>query len=92
MNGYALLQGAESEQRVDLILSLTSISSESKVEAIKRHLVRGATLRDAADLAGADPGNLKKTLAELNRVARIVEQIKELDWPAYQSGRILTSK
>lgn len=92
MKGYALIQGGESEERIDLILSLTSIASEQKVEAIKAHYVQGVRLKDAAILAGADLGNLKKTLADLNKVAAVIERVKEIDWPDYQSRRILADK
>lgn len=74
-----LLAGMESEKRIDKLLSLTSIKSDNKVAALKLHLVNGREESRAAILNDVDNSNFNKCLKELNRVARIVEDIKEMD-------------
>jgi len=74
-----LLAGMESEKRIDKLLSLTSIKSENKIAALKYHLVKGRPANVAAVINDVDNSNFTKCLNELNRVARIVEDIKEMD-------------
>lgn len=71
--------GLESERRIDLLLSLTSIKSPEKVGALKAHLCKGYPVETAAVLHDVDLKNFKRTLKTLNAVALIVEEIKECD-------------
>jgi hypothetical protein len=74
-----LLQGMESKKRVELLLSLTRIESESVVSAIYDHLVAGHSEKDACLLNDATQSNFNRAMSKLNNVAGIVEQIKEID-------------
>lgn len=74
-----LLSGGYNPQKLDLLLSLTSIRSEDIKSAIHDHLVRGAAIDLAASLNLVDSGNLKRALKKLNETARIVEEIKVID-------------
>jgi hypothetical protein len=74
-----LCPGLESERRVALLLSLTSIKSENKIGALVDHLCKGRPLDMSAMLNDVDEKNFKRTLKTLNAVALIVEQIKECD-------------
>ncbi len=75
-----LLAGHESAERVDLLVSLTSIRSEGMQGAIHDHLVKGHAVAQAAALNGERDNNIRRALATLEQVADKVEKIKELDW------------
>ncbi|MNI61441.1 Adhesin biosynthesis transcription regulatory protein [compost metagenome] len=75
-----LLQGGESAERFDLLLSLTNIRSEGIREALRDHLVVGHSVQTAAQIAGAPQPNVKRALVVLELVADTVEKIKDLDW------------
>ena len=74
-----LCPGLESERRVDLLLSLTSIKSANKIAALKYYLCKDRPLATAAIIHDVDLKNFKRTLKTLNAVALIVEEIKECD-------------
>ena len=74
-----LCSGLESEERIDKLLQLTSITSENKIKALKYHLVNGRPKSVSANINGVDPSNFQKTLDDLNAVASIVEDIKVID-------------
>lgn len=83
-----LTQGAESEQRLTLLLSLTSISSKPVIQALRDHLQkdwRGLSDTSAAALNGVQLPNFNRALKTLNAVATTVEQIKDLDWQHLKS-------
>ena len=71
-----LCAGFESERRVELLVSLTGITSEAKVQALKKHLCDRKPLGVAADLCGTDRKNLDKALAALEAVTAIYEELK----------------
>lgn len=64
-----LSQGLESKKKVELLLGLTKISSESIQMAIADHLVSNYGVKDAALINGCQQGNLTSALAKLNVVA-----------------------
>lgn len=74
-----LLRGGYNPQKLELMLSLTSIRSEDIRAAISDHLVKGFRVEDSASLNLVDAGNLKRALKKLNETARIVEEIKNID-------------
>ena len=74
-----LLSGGYNPQKLELLLSLTSIRSDDIRAAIADHLIRGASIDLAASLNLVDPGNLKRSLKKLNEVAGVVEEIKNID-------------
>lgn len=80
-----LVSGLESKQRVELLLSLTKISSEALRDSIFDHLCVGHPEKDAAALNGVSQSNFNRAMTKLNDVAGIVEQIKELDWEHLKS-------
>lgn len=83
-----LSQACESEQRLTLLLSLTSISSQPVIQALRDHLQanwRGLSDTSAAALNGVQLPNFNRALKTLNAVAATVEQIKDLDWQHLKS-------
>jgi len=75
-----LLPGNESAKRVELLLSLTKMDSQPLITAINQHLVNGKPEKSAAILNGIPQQNFNRAMTKLNKIAEIVEQIKELDW------------
>jgi len=78
-----LLRGMEDKRRVELLLSLTKISSEPVVKAIFDHLVDGKTETGAAATNMIEQQNFNRAMIKLNRVTGIVEEIKTLDWQRF---------
>jgi len=81
-----LLQGGESAERFELLLSLTNIRSERIADALRDHLVAGMTVQAAAQIAGEPQPNVKRALVVLEQVADTVEKIKDLDWHRFKSA------
>ncbi|WP_025821410.1 PapB/FocB family fimbrial expression transcriptional regulator [Shewanella marina] len=75
----ALITGGESFERIALLLSLTKITSESIRGALTDYFVIGHSRTVAAALNGVDDKNLAKAIKRLQRIAHIIEQIKQLD-------------
>ena len=74
-----LFKGMQSQERFELLLSLTRIQSESVISALNDYLVRGMDKKAAAVINGVEMPNLSAALTKLERKAAIVEKIKELD-------------
>jgi hypothetical protein len=74
-----LLAGHESKERIELLLQLTKINSDSVRDSITVHLINGFSESDAASIKCVSLSNFNRALARLNEVAGIVEQIKEID-------------
>lgn len=74
-----LIAGTVSVERLELLISLTSIRSDDMKEALVWHLVRGHQQATAAALAQVPSNNLGRAIAAVERVAGIVEAIKEYD-------------
>ncbi|WP_416305189.1 PapB/FocB family fimbrial expression transcriptional regulator [Neptunicella sp. SCSIO 80796] len=72
-----LLQGCETEQKIDLLLQLTNINSESVIGALKVHLVQGAAESMAYMMFDVKQQNFSRALKQLNKVNTIVETIIE---------------
>lgn len=81
-----LLRGMESKRRVELLLSLTSISSESTIKALHDYLVNGRTAEGAVAINGLQQSNFNRDLKKLNDKAVIVEEIKDLDWAKFSKS------
>lgn len=76
----SLLQGMEDAEKVRLLLSLTSISSEPTIDAINLHLVKGKSVRDAAYICEIADSNLVRALNTLKGVNDIVNQVQDINW------------
>jgi hypothetical protein len=77
--------GGHNPEKLDLMLSVTRISSEQIIDAIRDRLLRGATIEAAAALNGIPASNLVRALDKLNEVARVIERIKEIDWASFKT-------
>ena len=80
-----ITQGSESQERFELLISLTRISSEDIKAALKDYLVTGLADATAAAINGVQLSNFTRALKTLNETAATVEQIKELDWARFKS-------
>lgn len=81
-----LIPGFESPERIELMLSLTKISSENLINALMLHYtvtyLESAPWR-AAIRHNVQLSNFVRGQERLEEVAAIVEKIKELDWEKY---------
>ena len=75
-----LVRGLERQDRVELLISLTRMSSETQKQAIIDHLVKGRSDTEAAFLNDVSQSNFNRAISRLNEIAGIVEKIKEIDW------------
>jgi len=75
-----LVRGLECQKRVDLLISLTRMSSETQKQAIIDHLVKGRSETQAAILNDVSQSNFNRAISRLNEIAGIVEEIKVIDW------------
>jgi len=78
-----LIPGFESPKRIELMLSLTKISSENLINALMLHYT--VTYLESAPWRAAirhdvQLSNFVRGQERLEEVAAIVEKIKELDW------------
>lgn len=74
-----LFKGMQTQERFELLLSLTRIQSESVISALNDYLVRGMDKKAAAVINGVEMPNFSVALSKLEHKAAIVEKIKELD-------------
>ena len=74
-----LFAASQSTERLGLLLSATKISSEDIKTALHDHLVRGFDVKNAAAINGVAQQNVDRALNKLEDVARIFEELKELD-------------
>ena len=80
-----LVRGLEKKERVELLISLTKMSSETQKQAIIDHLVKGRSDTEAALLNDVSQSNFNRAISRLNKVAGIVEKIKDIDWDHLKS-------
>ncbi|KZN61548.1 PapB/FocB family fimbrial expression transcriptional regulator [Pseudoalteromonas luteoviolacea] len=74
-----LFKGMQSPERFELLLSLTRISSENVISALKDYLVRGMDKKAAALTNHVEMPNFSAALKKLEEKAAVVEMIKEID-------------
>ncbi|QUI71267.1 PapB/FocB family fimbrial expression transcriptional regulator [Pseudoalteromonas sp. M8] len=74
-----LFKGMQSQERFELLLSLTRIQSESIISALFDYLVKGMDKKAAAMINGVELPNLSAALNKLEEKALIIELIKEID-------------
>ena len=76
----------ESAEKIELLLSRTSIRDDAMKDALRDIYVRGYRLQDAAALNLKDKSNVHANMQTLEDLALMVELIKELDWGHLPSG------
>lgn len=82
-----LLAGSKPKARVELLLSLTKISSDNIKLSLVAHLCDGFSDSSAASLFDVPKSNFNRALNQLNQVATTVEAIKEIDWQKFYSEK-----
>ncbi|MFB2734233.1 hypothetical protein [Shewanella mangrovisoli] len=75
-----LLAGCEPEPKLDLLLSLTRITSEPTIAALKLHYTTGLDPERCAARHFIELSNLMRAQTTLNSTMGVIESIKELDW------------
>lgn len=75
-----LLAGSEPERKLDLLLSLTRITSEPTIAALKLHYTTGLAEERCGARHFIELSNLNRAQSTINSTMGIVESIKEIDW------------
>jgi hypothetical protein len=71
-----LLRGDESKEKIDLLVSLTSITSEKTIGAFYSYYVDGRTDSQSVEVNGVTASNFSRDIKKLNEVARKCELYK----------------
>ena len=71
-----LCKGQESLKNINLLLQLTNTQEDTQTGIID-HYVNNFSISHAAAINGLNRGNLSVAIAELNRIASVVEQVIE---------------
>lgn len=82
-----MLQGFETKERLNLLLSLTNIRSDSQKSALEQHFVNGLNFEAAAAIAEITASNFKRVVDRVQEVDSIVEKIKDIDWDKFKSEK-----
>lgn len=83
--------GMESQERFELLVSLTGLRSENQIAALCDHLVKAVPLDAAMVMNGVtNKSNLERDLDKINDVAKIIEKIKEIDWSKARENKLIT--
>lgn len=83
-----LYPGNQSQNRFDLLLSLTSIRSEDIKAAVEDVLVKGHQPEMAASFNGVKLSNLERALNTLEAVENTIEAIKDEDWERFRKNSL----
>ena len=73
-----LVQGFESKEKIELLLSLTKIDSDNIHCALNDYFVRGFEMAEAAEINNVRHSNLSRAVDTLNRISGTVEKLFEL--------------
>ena len=82
-----MLQGMETDQRLNLVISLTSIRSEPQKLALQKHFVEGLNFSACAALSEISESNFQRAMDRVQAVDDVIEKIKELDWVQFKSEK-----
>lgn len=75
-----LAQGAETEQGIDILISLTEMESVPIRKALIRHYVNGADEAMACEMAVVPKSNFSRACKKLNKVAGKIDAYHELNY------------
>lgn len=73
-----LCRGTVSAEKLNKLMEFTR-NEAAMQQALFDHVVRGFTRESAAVLNGVDAGNLCKAFKRLNRIARLCEELKQIE-------------
>jgi len=80
-----LVRGAESPERIALLLKFTRITSEPQIDAITDYLCKGRPLDISAGSNGIKESNLNRALSKLDEKTGIHEALKDLEGVGFKS-------
>ncbi len=81
-----LIQGNEDVERIKILLTLTSITSEKAQQSLIDYFSGDYNKTFAASLNGVRQSNLSRNKKILNKAAEKVEKIKEIDWAKFKKS------
>lgn len=87
-----LLPGFESKRRIELLLSLTRISSPEVIAALTLHYTSSLPAERAAARHGIEVSNFMRGQKKLEQIAATVEAIKAIDWAKLQTTPLQTER
>ncbi len=82
-----MIQGLETVERLELVISLTSIRSQPQIDALRRYFVGGVNISACAALSDLTESNLQRAIKRVQAVDDTIEHIKELDWARFKSPK-----
>lgn len=80
-----LLPGFESKRRIELLISLTRISSPDVIAALTLHYTSALPAERASARHGIEVSNFMRGQKKLEQIAAKVEAIKAIDWAKLQT-------
>ena len=75
-----LFLGQEPLERCDLLIVLARLESDAMKGALRAYLVNGISKSNACEAFGVLAPNFTVALSKLEKAAKIVERIKEIDY------------
>ncbi|AUR86161.1 adhesin operon regulatory protein [Vibrio phage 1.083.O._10N.286.52.B9] len=73
-----LIQGQESKESLDLLMSLTSIRSDKMINALHRHYVDGLAIDHLVNGLNVDEANFRRVDKIINNTAETINNYNEL--------------
>lgn len=73
--GSYLLRGKEPEGKIDLLISLTSMTSETMLKNLKRYYCQGYDVPTLVELFNVSQSNFNRDASKLEEVAGIMEAL-----------------
>lgn len=70
-------------ERFQILVSISSITSENIIAALEDHLCKNMDWKVAAALNGVPNSNFSRGLSTLNGIEEKIERIKEMDWQRF---------
>lgn len=73
--GSYLLRGGEPEGKIDLLISLTSMKSETTIKNLKRYYCQGYDVPTLVEIFGVSQSNFNRDASKLEDVAGKMEEL-----------------
>ncbi len=75
---WSLIQGQESDLKLDLLLSLTSLTSEPVTNALREHYIKGTAQKMCEMKYSISQQAFSRAAKRLNEVYEIVQQLNDV--------------
>ena len=75
---HALVQGYESELKIDLLLGITNLQSDDVIAALKNHFIKGMPQKMIPEYHGISQQQFSRGKKRLNEVYQVVQQLNDV--------------